>query len=485
MRAKASLLGIKKARRKTFSKYLRKYCFYMHSHLSAFLAQQKLYFQTGATRDLDFRAAQLKKLAVAIKNKEPDILKALHADLGKPQHEAYLSEIGFIYEEIRFVLRHLKQWAKPKRVRSTLLALPSKARIHAEPKGLVLILGPWNYPFQLLVSPLIGSIAAGNCSVLKPSELAPATSKVVAELMHECFPPGFVWVAEGGVEVSQFLLHEPFDHIFFTGGTQVGRKVMEAASKNLVPVTLELGGKSPCVIDGDVNIEVAARRVAWGKFFNAGQTCIAPDFVLVDRKIKQPFVQALRNSISQFFGEDPRKSPDYGRIINQRHFDRLQGYLAGKSPVVGGQSLAEEKYLAPTVLVDTPPTDAVMQEEIFGPILPVLEYNTLEEAIRFINDRPKPLALYFFSNDKAKQKRMLMETSFGGGCMNDTLMHLTTPHLPFGGIGASGMGAYHGKHSFDVFSHKKSVLYRGFHWDVALRYPPYGESIRWLRRWLG
>lgn len=444
--------------------------------------RQKAYFSTGATRDLEFRKEALEKLLGAVKKHEPAILEALHQDLGKPEYEAYVSEVAYLYEEIRFTSKRFSKWAKPERVGANWLLGPARARIYADPRGVVLILSPWNYPFQLLMAPLVGAIAAGNTAMLKPSELAPATSAVIAKLVKETFDPAFISVYEGGVDVSERLLELPYDYIFFTGGTQVGKLVMTAAAKHLTPVTLELGGKSPCIVHEDADLKITSRRVAWGKFFNAGQTCIAPDYVLVHSNVREAFLQEMKARMHEFFGEDPKKSSDFARIINGRHFDRLTSYLQGKRAFVGGEQDKATKYLAPTILTDATVDDKVMQEEIFGPILPVLEYRTLDEAIRFVNDRPKPLAFYFFSKNRDHQRRVLADVTFGGGCINDTLVHLTTPHLPFGGVGASGMGAYHGKYSFEIFSHRKSVMMKPFFGELPVRYPPYAGKLGLIRR---
>jgi acyl-CoA reductase-like NAD-dependent aldehyde dehydrogenase len=349
----------------------------------------------------------------------------------------------------------------------------------------VLIISPWNYPFQLMISPLVGAIAAGNCAIIKPSELAANTSRIVTQITEKTFDPAYITSIEGGVETSQELLAEKFDHIFFTGGTKIGQIVMEAAAKHLTPVTLELGGKSPCIVDSNVHIEHAAKRIAWGKFINAGQTCIAPDYLLVDRTIKNDLLTSIKQCIQEFYGDDPAKSPDYGRIINQRHFERLASFLSEGQPYIGGQTNPEERYIAPTVIDGVDWDAPVMEEEIFGPILPVLEYSDLSEAIAKINERPKPLALYVFSKDQQKQERVLRETSSGGVCINDTVMQVGVSELPFGGVGSSGIGSYHGKASFDTFSHQKSVLKRSFLLDLDWRYAPYQGKLKLIKRIIG
>lgn len=453
--------------------------------VTAISKRQRDYFRKGQTRSLDFRRAELIKLKDAIGAHEEEIFQALKADLGKGPAESFMGEVGFVYEEIKFALKHLHKWAKPQRVPTPLLSAIGKSRIYYEPLGVVLIIGPWNYPFQLVLSPLVGAIAAGNCAVLKASELSPHTARVITKVVASVFDPGFVTSVEGGVETSTALLAERWDHIFFTGGTNVGKVVMTAAAKYLTPVTLELGGKSPCIVDTDTNLETTARRITWGKFFNAGQTCVAPDYLLVPRKLKAPLLDRIAHWTDVFFGREPAESPDYGRIINDRHFQRLAGLLGEGKKHFGGATRPETRYIAPTVVTEVPENGKVMADEIFGPILPVIEYDELSEAIRMVNDRPKPLALYFFSKDRAKQERVLAETSFGGGCINDTLVHLGNPRLPFGGVGESGMGAYHGRFSFEVFSHRKGVLHKSFLVDPSLRYPPYGNRLGLLKRLMG
>ncbi len=432
---------------------------------------QREFFRTGQSKSLDFRLEQLATLKRYILEYQADILAAVKADLGRSEFEGYF-EISSL-SEINLAIKQLKSWAKPQSVKTPIEQFPSTAYIQPEPLGVALIIAPWNYPFQLTISPLVGAIAAGNCAIVKPSELAPHTSAVIAKIIRQAFEPNYVAVIEGGIEVNQQLLAEKFDHIFFTGGTAIGRIVMAAAAKHLTPVTLELGGKSPCIVDADVNLEVAAKRIAWGKFLNAGQTCIAPDYVLADRRIKSELIDLIQQHLQTFYGDNPIQSPDFCRIISPRHFDRLASFLDNGTVAVGGQTDAAARYIAPTVLDNITWDDAVMQDEIFGPILPVLAYDQLDQAIAQVNDRPKPLALYFFSNDTAKQDRVLAATSSGGACMNDTVMQIALAALPFGGVGESGMGAYHGKASFDRFSHYKSVLRRGLWLDLAWRYAPY------------
>ena len=442
--------------------------------------KQRQFFATGKTKDIDFRLSQLKRLKQAMLDYQTKMAAAVNADLNRPKFEAYL-ELTTV-AEANHAIKHLKSWVKPRKVGVNIAQFPASGKIYPEPLGVALILAPWNYPFSLAISPLVGAIAAGNCAIVKPSEIAPNTSKLVADLIANTFDPAYVAAIEGGVETSQELLAEKFDYIFFTGGTKIGKIVMEAAAKNLTPVTLELGGKSPCVVDSDIQIEYSAKRIAWGKFINAGQTCIAPDYLLVNREIKSEFLAAVKRSIREFYGDNPAKSPDFSRIISQRHFQRLTEFLKDGEIVVGGETNPEERYIAPTVIDGIDWDAAVMQEEIFGPILPVLEYSDLTEAIAQINARPKPLALYFFSKDKQKQDRVLRETSSGGVCFNDTVMQVGVTCLPFGGVGDSGIGSYHGKASFDTFSHYKSILKNGFWLDIKLRYAPYKGKLGLLKQ---
>ena len=446
------------------------------------IQRQRAFFRSGATRPLEFRRAQLQKLRDALEASEAALLGALHADLHKPAAEAYLGEVGFVLSEIRHTLRHLPAWMKPQRRRIPLLAWPGQGFIHPEPFGVALIIGPWNYPLQLLLLPLVGAVAAGNCAVLKPSELAPHTAAALAKLIRGVFAEEYIAVCEGEREVAEALLRERFDKVFFTGGTNVGRIVMAAAAQHLTPVTLELGGKCPCIVCADAPLEVTARRIAWGKFMNAGQTCVAPDFVLVDRRIREELVRSLQQAIREFYGENPQQSPDYGRIINRRHFDRLTGLLDAGRVAHGGQHDAQDLYLAPTLLTDVPLDASVMQEEIFGPILPVLAFDRLADALALLRDRPTPLALYLFTQDRAAQKRVLAEARSGGVCFNDTVVHILGKQLPFGGLGESGLGTYHGKASFDCFTHYRPAVRRSFRFDAKLRYPPPKVSLETLKR---
>lgn len=454
--------------------------------VSDIISQQREFFRTGKTKEVAFRIAQLKKLDQAIKDHAAAITQELKADLNKPEFETYLTEIALCKKEISYALKNIKTWTKPHKAKIGLEQQPGRGRIYAEPLGVVLIISPWNYPFGLTITPLVGAIAAGNCAIIKPSEYAPHTSSIVSKILAQYFDPSYIAVVEGGVETSQQLLVQNFDHIFFTGGTTVGKIVMEAAAKHLTPVTLELGGKTPCIVDADTNIEYTARRITWGKFINAGQTCIAPDYLLVDQKIKPELIDSIQKCITRFYGEEPFTSPDYGRIITSKHLKRLVEFLKDGEIIIGGQSNLDERYLAPTLLDNVSESAPVMQEEIFGPILPVFTYNDLDQAIAIINQRSKPLALYLFSRNKKLQARILQETSSGGVCINDTVMQYGVPTLPFGGVGHSGMGRYHGKASFETFSHYKSVLNRSLLLDLKLRYAPYTQDkLQLVKRILG
>lgn len=444
--------------------------------------RQRAFFQSGATRPSEFRTAQLRKLHDALVAHEPALLAALHADLHKSAYEAYATELGFVLSEVRHALRHCRSWMKPRRRRTPPIAWPGRGFIRSEPYGVALVIGPWNYPLQLLLSPLIGAMAAGNCAILKPSEFAPHTAAAVARLVAETFAEEYLAVVLGEREAAEALLREKFDTIFFTGSTNVGRAVMTAAARHLTPVTLELGGKCPCLVCADAPIEVAARRIAWGKFMNAGQTCVAPDFLLVDRRIRNELLKSVKQAIGEFYGEDPSVSADYGRIINRRHFDRLTSYLGSGQIAHGGQHDAESLYLAPTILTEVPKEAPVMAEEIFGPVLPVVEFTQLDDALALLRDRPTPLALYLFTRNRATQEQVLEQTRSGGVGLNDVVTHMVGNDLPFGGLGDSGFGAYHGQASFDCFSHRRSVLRASLGFDPRLRYPPPRVKLATLKR---
>ncbi|ACB52028.1 aldehyde dehydrogenase [Crocosphaera subtropica ATCC 51142] len=454
-------------------------------NIPTILKEQYKYFLLGKTQNLEFRQQQLKQLKQLIINHENEIVEALNQDLGKCHFESYLTEIRIIKKEIDHTIKTLRKWMKPRYVSTPIEQFPATAFIQPQPKGVVLIISPWNYPFSLAIMPLIGAIAAGNCAIIKPSELTPNTSNLIAKLINNHFDHNYLKVIEGSKETSQQLLKERFDHIFFTGSPSIGKIVMEAAAKYLTPVTLELGGKSPCIVDKNINIKETAKRLVWGKFLNAGQSCVAPDYLLVNHQIKCQLLEAIKQAIKEFYGDDPSQSPDYGRIINEHHFNRLCTLLPLENIMIGGKVIPEEKYISPTVIDNIFPDSPIMQDEIFGPILPVLGYGEIEEAIAFINERPKPLAIYLFSNDKKQQQMILENTLSGGVCINDTIMQYGVLTLPFGGIGKSGMGSYHGKASFDIFSHYKSVLKRSFWLETNLRFPPYQGKLKWLKRLLG
>jgi aldehyde dehydrogenase (NAD+) len=440
----------------------------------AVVARLRASFDSGRTRPLEYRQEQLAGLARFLNERESEIESAIHQDLGRPSIEIYASETALVASELALTRKKLRSWAKPQRVPTSLVGQPGTSRIYHDPLGVVLIIGPWNYPLQLVLAPLVGAIAAGNCAIVKPSEVAPTISTLLATRLPEYVDSECVRVIQGGVDETTELLSQRFDHIFYTGNGTVGRIVMEAAAKYLTPVTLELGGKSPCIVDQQTDLDVAARRIVWGKFYNAGQTCVAPDYVLVHQAVEEGLVSRLKETIHSFFGDDPRNSPDFGRIVNARHHRRLMKLIPGSGEIVtGGTADEDARYIAPTVLRNVPEGAPVMVDEIFGPILPVLGVKDMEQAIAFVNQRPKPLALYLFSSDPLIQESVLERTSSGGVTVNHALLHLTVPSLPFGGVGASGMGAYHGRATFETFSHKKSVLVKPTWFDPSFFYPPY------------
>lgn len=446
------------------------------------VAEQTAYFRSGATLPVGFRIHQLRRLKEAILQNESRIMDALWKDLRKSPFEAYATEIGIVLEEIGLHLRKLKTWAKPKKVSTNqMVHFWSSSSIFPQPYGRVLIMAPWNYPFQLLINPLAGAISAGNCVTLKASEYAPHTAEVMRQMITETFSPEYLSVYLGGRAVNEALLKERWDYIFFTGSPLVGKVVMEAAARNLTPVSLELGGKSPCIVDDDANLRVAAARIVWGKFLNAGQTCIAPDYLLVHRMVKDELLRLMEQKIRDYFGPDPEQSPDYPRIATEEKTERLARFLASGKVVTGGTVKTSERYFAPTILCEVAPDSPVMQEEIFGPILPVLEFSDRSEVVRFVNDRPKPLAFYYFSENSTRQREMLERTTSGGGCINEVVMHIANDRLPFGGVGNSGMGRYHGKASFDTFTHYRSILKKSTWFDVPVRYAPYGKKIKLLK----
>lgn len=452
-------------------------------HIPEQVAKLRTSFELGRTRDASWRRGQLLALKRLLHEAEPQICDAVAADMGRPPTEAWVMEIGVVLAEIEVALDNLAAWMRDTKVNSILANFPSSSHVQRTPLGVVLIIAPWNYPIQLLLLPAVSAIAAGNCLLLKPSELAPRTSALMAQLVPRYLDPQCVALVEGGVEETTALLDQRFDHIFFTGGEHVGRIVMRAAAQHLTPVTLELGGKSPCYVAADADLDTAARRICWGKFVNAGQTCVAPDYVLVDRAVQGALLERLARTIRDFYGDDPSRSPDFGRVVNARHHQRIVGLIEGGGKVVvGGEHDEATRYVAPTVLRDVPPDADLMREEIFGPVLPVLTVTGATEAIAFINARPRPLALYVFTESEATWRRVLDATVSGGAAVNDVVSHAGVPDLPFGGVGASGMGAYHGRWGFENLSHARGVLVRSTTLDVKLRYPPYKKNLKWMKR---
>lgn len=455
-----------------------------HDQLLQGLNTMRKYFQSGLNTSYEARRDKLLRLQSAIKKHESEIFLALYEDLHKGKEEAWATEVGIVHAEIRQALSQLKSWMRPKRVGTNLANLPSSSYIYNEPLGVVLIIGPWNYPFMLLLSPLVGAIAAGNMVVLKPSEYATATEALIQKIISETFRPEEVWVVRGdGSAVVPALMNQfRFDHVFFTGGTTVGRIIYQMAASQLVPVTLELGGKSPCVVEADANLEVAARRILLAKFSNAGQMCIAPDYILVHQSVKDSLVKALKNQLLSFYKGKPEKSEDYGRIVNEKQFQRLVSYIQQGRILEGGQTVAATRYIAPTIIDEVQPDAPVMKEEIFGPILPVLTYQNMEEALQIIANNPNPLAFYLFTGNNKSEKAWIEAVPFGGGCINNTAWHFTNPSLPFGGRGSSGTGACHGKFSYDCFSHRKSILKTPTWFDPAIKYPPFKGKLSLFRK---
>jgi aldehyde dehydrogenase (NAD+) len=457
-----------------------KYDFMSHSSLVDQLQAQRHYFLSGITRPYSFRKEQLLKLKKAVLHYEKEIHDALHADLKKSEEESWVTETGFLLSDITAVLKGLKHWMAPERVPTNLLNLPSTSYIYREPLGVVLIIGPWNYPFQLLLAPLVGAIAAGNCAVLKPSEFAPHTGAIVEKIIKELYPPEYILYVqgEGASVIPEMMNHFHFDHVFYTGSTTVGRLIYQMAAKDLVPVTLELGGKSPCVIEPDANLRVAARRIAVTTYSNAGQMCIAPDYVLVHESVKEAFLREFIKAIKAFYTDEPENSHSYGKIINERQFDRLVRYLDSGTIVYGGRHDKQRLFIEPTILESVSMDDAIMQEEIFGPIVPVLTYKTKEEALAMIERNRNPLSFYLFTSNTGSEQWWIERASFGGGCVNNASWHFTNHNLPFGGRGFSGTGAYHGKHSFLTFSHQKSVMKTPTWFDPNVRYPPFKGKLK-------
>ncbi len=455
----------------------------MSSVIEQTLARQRENFAKGATRGYEFRAEQIKKIPAWIHAHEQEIYDALYADLNKSPFECYATEIGIVLDEVKCTLKHLHAWMRPQRAKTPITQFPSRCFRISEPYGVVLIMSPWNYPFQLALAPLVGALAAGNCAVVKPSAYAPHTSQLLARMIQEIYPDWLVSVVEGGREQNAELLQQRFDYIFFTGSVNVGKTVMRAAAEHLTPVTLELGGKSPCIVDETADIRLAARRIVWGKFLNAGQTCVAPDYLLVQDIVKDRLVAAMKKEIRRQFGKEPLENKDYPKIINEKHYERLKGLMLDAEILAGGHASDTTLKIEPTLLDRVHGEHPVMKEEVFGPLFPILTFNRIEEAVAFVNRREKPLALYLFTKSPENERLVLSRTSSGGGCVNDVVVHLATSHMPFGGVGASGMGSYHGEQSFRTFSHQKSIMKKALWLDIPLRYPPYGKaSLSLLRK---
>lgn len=441
--------------------------------------RQREFFMTGATLDVDYRVDALKRLRGAIKAHEKDIADALYKDLRKSELESYMSETGMVLDEIKYELKHIRKWSRTKRVKTPIAQFISKSFVVPQPYGVVLVMAPWNYPVQLCLEPLVGAVAAGNVAIVKPSAYAAEVSRCLANIVEEVFPPEYVAVVEGGREQNTQLLEEKFDYIFFTGSETVGKIVMEKASRHLTPVSLELGGKSPVIVDRTANLEVSARRLAFGKYLNAGQTCVAPDYLLIERSVKDNFLECFERAVSEFFPKGDFSNMPV--IVNDRHFKRLMDAIdaskaKGAKVFIGGNGDTGSRFIEPTVLDNVTWDSPIMEQEIFGPILPVIEYDNLDDVLDIIKQRPKPLALYLFSNDKAAQRKVLSSVPYGGGCVNDTIIHLATPYMGFGGVGESGMGSYHGKRSFDTFTHYKSIVKKSNVIDLPMRYHPYSEK---------
>ncbi len=444
--------------------------------ISNLVEKQRKYFAAGATKNMDTRIWVLKKLHRAIRSHQSELAQAMRTDLGKSASESYMCEIGLTLSELSFQIRHLKKWARPKRHMTDLANFHGRSFSLREPYGCVLVMSPWNYPFLLCMEPLIGAIAAGNCCILKPSAYSPATSAAIKALIQEVFPEEYAAVIEGGRAENSALLEERFDYIFFTGGVTVGKLVMEKAAVHLTPVTLELGGKSPCIVDKTSDLKLAAARIAFGKYLNCGQTCVAPDYLLIHRSVKEAFLDHLSRMITEMYGSHPLDNPDYGKIINQKHFQRLVNLMTPEKVIYGGATDPASLRIAPAIMDHVTREDAVMQEEIFGPILPVIAFDDIEEAFRFVLEGEKPLAAYLFTGDKKTEKHFLDRISFGGGCINDTVVHLATSRMGFGGVGCSGMGSYHERRSFETFTHEKNIL-KKYGWiDLPLRYQPHGKT---------
>ena len=452
------------------------------TEIKEIIQKQRSYFHTGATLPVEKRLEALKKLKVCIQKYEPLINEALKRDLGKSNFESYMCETGLVLSEISYMLKHIRRFSREKRVHTPLSQFHSRSFTKPGPYGVVLIMSPWNYPFLLSLDPLIDAIAAGNTVILKPSAYSPNTSKLIEKMIRECFSPEMVAVVTGGRAENTSLLEEHFDYIFFTGSQNVGREVMKKSSAHLTPVTLELGGKSPCIVDESADLKLAARRIVFGKYLNCGQTCVAPDYLMVHRKVQDKLTEYICDEITRQYGENPQQSPDYPRIVNARHFDRLSALLSHGTILCGGTSDPADRYMAPTLLTDIPLQSPLLTDEIFGPILPVLPFDNIDDCVEYVNDREKPLALYYFTRSKKRARYMIQHTTSGGACINDTIVQTANGNLPFGGIGNSGMGAYHGRESFETFSHCRSIVDSSLHLYPNFKFPPYADKLKWLKR---
>jgi len=451
------------------------------TEFKSLVAKQKEFFSSGITLDYNFRLATLKQLRKLITNNEASLFEALNKDLGKPAFESYASEIGVILQEINIMIRNLRKWVRPKHVYTPLVHFIARTNYVYTPYGVVLIISPWNYPCQLLLNPLIGAVAAGNCVLAKPSQHASHTTEVLIDLINNNFKSEHLHILRGGKEINQILLKEKYDYIFFTGSAETGKQVMKAAADNITPVSLELGGKCPAIVNEDADIKISAKRILWGKLLNAGQSCVAPDYILAHHKIKDKLIAEIQTNLEKFLGTDPSKSTDYCRIINQSNIERLKNYIAEGKITYGGKFDPETCYFSPTIIEGISPDHPALKEEIFGPVLPVIEYRDLGEAIGFIRNLPNPLAIYIFSNSSEIRKKIIHNTRSGGVCLNETVVHFINPYLPFGGVGLSGMGRYHGRSSFETFSYKRGIMNKSNLIDIPIRYPPYRNKLNILR----
>lgn len=447
------------------------------------IESQRAYYYTGATKPAEFRKAQLAQLKQSIKKYEPEVLEALRKDLGKSEFEAYSTEVGFVLDSITNMTKNLDEWMEPEPVKTPIYLQPAKSFVMREPYGSVLIIGPFNYPFQLIMEPLIGAMIGGNCAIVKPSETTPNVAAIIKTIIEDVFPPYYIRVVEGEREEVTALIHASFDYIFFTGSVNVGKVIMKAASERLTPITLELGGKSPAIVDQTANLDLAAKRIAWGKLMNTGQTCVAPDYICVHESVKEEFMKKLKKTIRNFYGKDAQTSPDYGRIVSAQHFDRLSAIIDQEQEqiVYGGQRDRDDLYMKPVILDNIHWDSPSMEDEIFGPILPVITYNDLPALLRQIRKLPKPLSAYLFSESERAIEFFLDELPFGGGCINDTVSHVGSSYLPFGGIGTSGVNSYHGKHSFETFTHAKSILKKSTKFSTNVLYPPYKQKVKFVK----